>query len=260
MRRPSFPTDKAPQVVRDLISDLRDRHLLPVVVGLALAIVAVPVILSNSGSSGSPATQSHAAVTEPAKSAKHLTVTAEDPGLRNYRKRLDRLSSKDPFKQQYQTPITKAAELGTSLSTAVGGGSTGTSVTPGPVPTGTGGGTPVGKTKPAKPEKVVSYTINVFTGPTGSLKRRTGVEPLTPLPSAFRPVALFLDATSDGRQALFVISSQAALHRTDGSCVMKDDGACQVLALRPGGVAGFTYAGDSKIYKIKLVKITPVTG
>ena len=46
-----MPKLKAPKFLADIYADLRDRHLLPLVAVLAVAIVVVPIALSESGPS-----------------------------------------------------------------------------------------------------------------------------------------------------------------------------------------------------------------
>ena len=44
-----MPKLKAPKFLADIYADLRERHLLPLVAVLLIAIVAVPIALSESG-------------------------------------------------------------------------------------------------------------------------------------------------------------------------------------------------------------------
>ncbi len=85
-------------MLRDLYRDLRDRRLLPVVIALAVAIVAVPFLLGGGGSD--PVSPSVPAATSEAGAggADPLSpvVLADVPGLRDYRKRLDEFQSRDP--------------------------------------------------------------------------------------------------------------------------------------------------------------------
>src|ERR671916_709972 len=128
MKRPELklakPSVKAPPVVADLYRDLRDRRLLPLVALLVIAIIAVPIALSASG--GAPATTATpAAEIVPADAPEaQAAVLAENPGLRDYRKRLDALKSQNPFEQQFETSGLEGTE-GSS------GGSTVDSVTSG---------------------------------------------------------------------------------------------------------------------------------
>ena len=67
-------------MLRDLYRDLRDRRLLPVVIALAVAIVAVPFLLGGGGSD--PVSPSAPAVTSEAipASARSGTTKVRGPG------------------------------------------------------------------------------------------------------------------------------------------------------------------------------------
>ncbi|MBM3667341.1 MAG: hypothetical protein FJW90_07665, partial [Actinobacteria bacterium] len=103
---------KLQQFGSDLLYDLRSRGLLPLVVGLAVAIVAAPLVIKMmSGSEEAPAGGQSGAVTiEPAPDGQ-AAVLAYSPGLRKYQQRLDG-SSSDPFRQQF--PAIAADTLGGS--------------------------------------------------------------------------------------------------------------------------------------------------
>ena len=74
-------------MLRDLYRDLRDRRLLPVVIALAVAIVAVPFLLGGGGSDPVPPPVPAATSQAGAGGADPLSpvVLADVPGLRDYR-------------------------------------------------------------------------------------------------------------------------------------------------------------------------------
>src|SRR4051812_48827711 len=93
---------KVPDFLQDLYYDLKERHLLPVVAVLLIAIVVVPFALTQSGESEEPpesggATASGAGAGE----ASGQLVAQSAPRLRKYQRRLSHLTAKDPFVQQY---------------------------------------------------------------------------------------------------------------------------------------------------------------
>ncbi|MEZ5078756.1 MAG: hypothetical protein R2725_15105 [Solirubrobacterales bacterium] len=96
---------KVPAFLRDLYADLRERHLLPLVALLAVAIVTIPIVFG--GSSSNEAEAEVAAVEAEASTATAETAEASQlvakaaPGLRRYQRRLDNLKATDPFKQRY---------------------------------------------------------------------------------------------------------------------------------------------------------------
>jgi hypothetical protein len=86
----------------DLVYDLRSRNLLPIVIMLAVGIVAVPILVS-SGSSGSDSVSlgpTASAVSSP--EAENAVVAYHPPGIRNLKSRLNDLSAKNPFIQQIE--------------------------------------------------------------------------------------------------------------------------------------------------------------
>jgi hypothetical protein len=264
--KPRIPYHKLPHFVTDIFDELRDRHLLPVVIVLAVATIAIPVLLSSSSEGPTAPVPAGAAELAQGKSVP-IAVLAEDPGLRRYKERLDRLSPKDPFRQQFQQSVTGAAELGESVSVTLGDaggkGSAGFGNLGGgdpvPVPGGSGdsGGTPPGSGGGSKPE-TVSYRIDVFAGKAGSTTRRNGVRPLTPLPGFAKPVVVFLDVSPDRNKVLFMLSSQAILGPGGGTCILEDGFACQIMSLRPKLTASFTYGVDGKTYLLRVVGIKRV--
>ena len=102
---------KMPPFFKDLYSDLRDRHLLPLVVVLLVAIVAAPILLKASDPDLSP-TQAETSLPEAVPASARLEVVADVPALRDYRDRLSDLVAKDPFKQHFSEPQVEGAQLG----------------------------------------------------------------------------------------------------------------------------------------------------
>ncbi len=109
-----MPELKVPDFLLDLYYDLRERHLLPLVAILLVAIVALPIALSG-GSSGSESAESEAAAATPGAPlpSSKLIVAKAAPGLRDYRGRLAG-APKDPFEQQYATPEGEGNAVGGS--------------------------------------------------------------------------------------------------------------------------------------------------
>ena len=97
---------------------MRDRRLLVPALALAVALIVVPIVLSSSSTTTAPASSvapggassGQEAPTSPA-------VLAEQLGVTDYRKRLDELSSKNPFRRQY-TSVPKGSEAESSGQTS----------------------------------------------------------------------------------------------------------------------------------------------
>src|SRR5947208_7930969 len=108
-----MPELKMPPFLVDLYWDLRDRHLLPLVVLAIVAIVAVPFLLGGGEEQAPPRTTAGIGVApSPEPAGSKLTVVEAKPGLRDYRKRLRHDSPTDPFKQRFTSPDLKGAKLG----------------------------------------------------------------------------------------------------------------------------------------------------
>lgn len=260
-------------MLNDLYRDLRDRRLLPVVIVLGVAIVAVPFLLGG-GSETQVATAPVSTADTPAGGAESLSpvVLAEVPGLRDYRERLSRFNRRDPFKQQMTGTDTAQGGKGnleqtgsTTVDTSSSSSTSSTSGTPtdSTTSTDTGGSSPGGTVPPdgnhgngsGKPEdRVMVTTIDVRVGRVGKTKVLKGVESLQFLPGDKRPVVQFVEGDSDGTHAAFVVSAEVTKSEGDGKC---DPGRndCQFLLMEKGDVQTFVYGEAQETYRLQLLAI-----
>jgi len=112
---------KIPDFVYDLYYDLKERHLLPLVVILLVAMVAVPIFLESSKDSGDEepsATPPTATASVATDGGKTLVVARTEPGLRELQRRFKHYRALDPFAE-------KSAVGATSESAAEEAGETG---------------------------------------------------------------------------------------------------------------------------------------
>jgi hypothetical protein len=96
---------KVPDFLYDLFYDLKDRHLLPLVALLIVAIVGAPIYFHHSSKQeGEPdATLPPAATASAAATGKAggtIVAARSEPGLRDYRRRLKDYRALDPFRHQ----------------------------------------------------------------------------------------------------------------------------------------------------------------
>jgi hypothetical protein len=248
----------------DVVYDLRNRNLLLPVVALLVAIVAVPLLIARSGSddSGPFGLGAQASVETPPETEN--AVVAYRPGVRNFKKRLNHLAAKDPFKQQYASAPSSSSStssidelaqaLGgssTSGTTGVGGGSTG------PGASGGGGG---GKS-PGKVTRRTTYfwwQSDVQVGEAGTpLTAMNNVKPFQFLPSPDRPVLTYIGTVS-GSQAVFLVSKDVVSIGGEGTCFPSVD-ACQLLGLNAGKGADVIYGPDGKTYHLDVLQVRRVT-
>jgi hypothetical protein len=263
---------RSPQLLTDLYRDLRDRRLLVPALVLAAALIAVPIALSSSATPSPTAPASVPAGSGPGKeTAAEPAVLTRQLGVTAYRRRLERLNSKNPFQQQFTLPevtskVQQSSLIEPSGVTTSGGGSTSTSSTA--EPTSTPSTSP--DTTPAtshssessdnaqKPTtELILRRIDVKVGPEGDLVEKTGVKQFKMLPSSTTPVVIFIGTSERGGRAFFLVSSDVIAVSGDGACLATTP-TCQLLALKAGEAASFEYAPDTLTYKLKLLAIRDV--
>jgi hypothetical protein len=109
---------KVPDFLLDLYYDLKERHLLPVVGVLLIAIVVVPIALTQSGSTEEETPISGGAIAGASSAEGSGQLVAQSaPRLRKYQRRLAHLTAKDPFVRHYVEREAKQPEESTSSST-----------------------------------------------------------------------------------------------------------------------------------------------
>lgn len=271
---PKLPTPqvKVPRFASDLFQDLRDRHLLPLVAVLAVAIVAVPFVLASSGATPAPGSDPGPTTGSGATaSSSKLVVVAANPGLRDYRLRLRALEAKNPFRQHFVAPQLQGSELGGGATTTVPTESTAggaafpeTSVPSFPSGSGDGsaGGGGGGQTKVKVETEYVHYTVDVKV-----VRRQQGkdtrkprervledVSELTMLPSEKAPVALFMGVSADREKALLLVSEKVTSVFGDVRCMAGSE-SCQLIMVEPGFPVTFVYGARDHAYRLNVLRI-----
>jgi hypothetical protein len=247
----------------DVVYDLRSRGLLPIAILLVVAMLAVPLLITHGSSSESSGSSLQpTAEASDAASETQPAVVSYNPGIRDYRKRLDDLSPKNPFRQQFAQSAAKASQLESTATPA--SASTGTSSTAIGTPTGssdtpasTGGSS--NKSKKKKQQKsfptTYSYSLNVMAGDvTIPLTPFDNVPALTPLPGPTTPVVVYYGLSSDNAKALFLVSNKASGLTGPGTCLPAPDD-CALLALAPGQSEDMLYGVDGKTYRVVVAEI-----
>ena len=259
---------------RNLIADLVAKRLWPVAVALVVALVAVPFALKGNSEPAVPAPLPGAATSATGSSP---VVALADEGPRGG----PSTTGRNPFEQKDVAPRAsgEVTVTSTALANAAGAaaGSTGSSggapvdvpvsslpglsdVTPvggtsvGSTGGTTGGTTPSGGT--TKRDARDAYTVDIRFGQDGSLKSRSDVPRLSPLPSAANPFFVFLGVLADGETALFLVSSDAEA-TGDGKCLPSLDN-CERVQLKAGQTEFFdvtTPEGESVQYQLDLVRV-----
>jgi hypothetical protein len=262
-----MPDVKVPTFLLDVYYDLRERHLLPLVAILLVALVALPFLIGG-GSSESEPEEAESAIATPSTvvSASKLVVAKAAPGLRDYHHRLREGHAKDPFVQHYTEP--EAGEGGGSEGSAGGEESTVT------VESSESSETPIegsGTTSPSEgsgepPEegglRYYSWAIDVRVVPVSSGKGKDKPEAsvrhnlpgMTMLPSRSVPAMTFIGVTKDEKNAVMLVSDKVTGLFGDGVCIEGSE-HCQLIVLEPGIPETVVYGANSRTYRIELLKI-----
>lgn len=230
--------------IRTTIDDLVEKRLWPVAAVLLIALVGIPVLLSN------PADEQPAPVSTavtPAVgaggslSAFQPVVSTEGKKSSEIRKDLEGFETKDPFKPQNLGGGGGGTAGGSvevqSGDAAASGGSTDASVADAP-PLGTSGGgsgdggssTDTSGTTTEPQTFYYTYAADVRFGKEGNLDRKT-LSQFRSLPSTEDPVVVFMGVRKDGETATFLLSS-AASSTGEGNC--EPDDTCTFLYMKEG--------------------------
>jgi hypothetical protein len=278
---------RAPQILQNLYRDMRDRRMLLPALALVVALIAVPIVLSSSSSS-TPAPAPAPTTNAGPESAIEPAVVTEQLGVTNYRKRLDQLVAKNPFRKHFMA-LPKSAKLTTSSSggtsttatsatsatgvsssslsgTSVPSSSTTSTATPSSTSSGSGSGNSntSGSTKPHS-SAFLAFRISVAVGPAGDLTERNRVKRLAFLPGDNRPLVAFIGVTEDAKRAIFAVSGDVSSVRGDGRCVPRRS-ACNFLELTQRDKASLQYSPQHdrtfnlKLRGIKLVRVDKPQG
>jgi hypothetical protein len=247
---------------RDLFDDLVERKLWPVALVLLAALVAIPLVLAKPASNATSALPG-ASETAPAVSGASSPLTAFEPvvssssGTSGESKGL-RGKVKNPFSPKgidfaaadaagsvAPMPGVGTAEVATG-DTAPGAGDT----APAAGNTGSQGGSGT------EGKKYFVYTAKVRFGEEGDTETRTLSE-FRSLPSSDNPIAVFMGVKTDGKTAVFLMSSSTTT-TGDGDCEPTDS-ECTFLYLKPGDsqlIETVTPEGEIVTYELELVDIS----
>ncbi len=261
-----MPDLKVPDFLLDLYYDLRERHLLPLVALLIVALVAVPFLLGGGSSESEPGEGEAAVATaSTARRSSTLVVAKAAPGLRDYHRRLGSDHAKNPFIQQYSNE--EGSESGSPESAPSGeegSGATVESSETGGEPTESG--EPTGGGNGEAPEgghlQYYSWAIDVRVvpvPPSGAKEKpkpsvRNNLPDMTMLPSRAVPALTFIGVTKDSKRAVMLVSDKVTGLFGDGVCVVGSE-ACQLIAMEPGLPETVVYGADSRTYRIEVTKL-----
>jgi len=254
---------KVPGFLYDVYYDLRERHLLPLVAILLVALVAVPFLIGG-GSSESGTEEAEGAIATPSAVApsSKLVVAKSAPGLRDYRHRLRGKHAKDPFVQQYAGgegggDATESASSGAeNPSITVESSGTTDETTEATPPSEGGNGEPPDEGR----LRFYSFAIDVRITPVPAGKKkadptvRHDLPELTMLPSRDVPALTFMGVSKDQKHALMLVSDKVTGLFGDATCVVGSE-SCQLIALETGIPETVVYGADARTYRIELLEL-----
>jgi hypothetical protein len=248
----------------DILYDLRSRNLLPIAIVLIGAILVAPLLISRMGSKAEEPSPT-AASQDPSELApeNQAAVIAYDPGVRDYKRRLQGLSAKDPFVQQFSAPAASALDQAVDTGSTGGGDSGGSLPDLGGTEPDTGDSGGGGKKKKKKKGKgktrYFHYEADVMAGESGgALTPFVDIQQFTYLPSEQVPVLVFLGVTEGGSQAIFMVNKDVTGVGGSGVCFPSAE-SCQLLGLASGASADLVYGPDGKTYSAQLLRIKRVS-
>jgi hypothetical protein len=252
----------------DLWHDLRAKRLAPVAAVLALALVAVPVVLSKPSEEPAPPPTTARKAPDPKDLKALASVKLEQTDDRG--SSLGVFDPSDPFRPPKK--VTKRSKQESDVASSVEGEtpSSGTGDTGAGGDTGnagdTGGGTTGGGETPSTgggdaPTTTVQYRYVVDVTFTANARKRhiKGMERLDMLPSQDSPLLLFLGVSANAGNAVFLVDStlEAA---GEGKCKPRASD-CAFLYLGAGSEHEFTNEeGDSYTLRIDEIRKVKVDG
>jgi hypothetical protein len=262
-------------VLSNMIKELRERKLWPIAIGLIVALVAVPVLLSKKA-------PTNLVVPQPTGGLPYSTGTTlpaisvqTTPGRSKLTGR-----ARNPFSpQSVATTATTSTTASTPASTVTG--STGSTGSTGATPS-TGGSstpttsspppatTPSAPTTPASPAKPApapapsgltakqTYQVSLaITGPDGGLNTIDPLERLSVLPSPQQPLLVELGVLQGGKQVLFAVEPGAAVSGSATCTPGPID--CEIIALSPGHTEGLSKQTPTGTTPVALISVNSIT-
>ncbi|MDO9356810.1 MAG: hypothetical protein Q7T55_24140 [Solirubrobacteraceae bacterium] len=239
-------------IFQNILSDLVEKKLWPIAVGLIVVLVALPMTLSKPGESTATAVVPPPKVEEDLGPQLSLTRAANTGFARAPRvndKRLDPFGSGlskgqeaalvKMLKDANKVIDSATAGAGSDITTtSTGGGGTDGGVTPVVTDDPGDGGTTEPTPKPTpKPETEQDDLLTVlFTEAEKEPKEIEDVRTLSPLPDTENPFLVYVGKTSDGKVS-FLVSADAQV-TGDGVCSPSPTD-CRTLVMKVGDTADF---------------------
>jgi hypothetical protein len=247
--------------VRRIVDDLVDKRLWPVVLLLAIALVAIPVLVGGSSeSAGAP----DAAISPVAGRLAAATPAVELVGPAEVRSRTGTL--RDPFRRAKHKAAKGSKKAATAPAAKVSPKSTvksgataksGTASSP--------AGSSPAKSNPSKPEarvpvepaaaaiaRSVYVTVAHVTGPHADYEHP--LHRLAVVGDKDSPALQYLGVSRGGEYAIFLLGPSATAAGNDGACIVAQP--CRVIGLRRGETLKLDVADSGAPVRRYAVKVT----
>jgi hypothetical protein len=284
-----MPKVKVPPFAADVYYDLRERRLLPVLVLVAVAVLAAPFLLGGSEEALPAETpeQAAASVRLETEDGSALTVVESKPGLRDYRKRLRGRTPTDPFRQLHtgvpatsqlksigvtsggdssvpgapETPPPAVEEggdgggaAGSAPPTSGSDGAGGKTGSPGSTDGGAGSGDPKRSVDPDG-RHLFGFRPDVRFGVAGSgdlnLFEDLALGSLLPKK---KPLLVFIGVSESGERTAFDVSPEVTLVRGNGACIGGMQ-SCRLLFLREDEAVDLLTESAGRAFRLKVESI-----
>jgi len=264
----------------NMLKELRERKLWPIAIGLIVALVAVPVLLSKNAPTNlitpvpSGALPYSTGTTLPAISVQTTPASVKLAGR-----------GRDPFTPQHaavtttaavvatvstsSTPAGAAASTGSTTTASSGAGSSaagssttsssaGSGSTSAPAPSIPAPSTPA-KPAPSGLAANQAYQVSLaITTPSGGLNTIDSLTRLSILPNPQQPLLIELGALQGGNSVLFAVQ-RGAVVSGPGTCTPGPID-CQILSLAPGQTEGLsTQTSTGGTSSVALFQVTAIT-
>lgn len=266
------------EMLESIKSDLLSRRMLPLLAGVAVALVgAAAYALSASSSGGASPSPAPSVSLPPTASTLHVAVAsvnahaalAETPGGKRYQSAGG--SSRNPFAALTPPPASKSGTTGPAGSSS---GSSSASTGSSPSGSGSAGGSSTGSTPGAgappapilpKPKPIhagltstQSYSVALSsTTAAGGLDTIDSLERLSVLPSERQPLLVYLGVLKGGRDALFVVQPGTVVSGP-GVC-LPGPTDCEILSLAQEQIESLAQSTGSGSSTVALFAVNAIT-
>lgn len=243
--------------LNNILSDMRDKHLLPVALGLIVVAIAIPLLLKKDAKP-QPASQAALPGASAAASGGQSFVTPSSDASIPSENPLVGFKKKNPFIQQgVPKPGSKAGSTSaTSGNTTSPGQTSGTGTTGGGSTSGTS--TTDQSTSGKSPSEIRLYrwAVDLKFGVEGKdLRSYNDLTSVTVFPSESNPIVSLMGVTQTGDAAIFMLS-EGVTQGGEGTC-KPSKADCTFLYLRESTDKNrhTVYRDPSRKYTLKLERI-----